>query len=415
MGMLDQQVSNVQQSLFHASVMRQMRSLDPKANIDALLRSELGSVFASIYRPPTANRLGFYFGGSPVRRVLYVDGVTSVEQASMLIDGYGNRLGVPTVVGTNIWVYDNANYISQQIAASHTLDSEWLDCVGYSAGGAVATAFRSFLADTNSVSKSKLITFGAPRAGQNQMRDSLSRAAIARWMVNNDPIPLIPLRIQDAPQIALFYTVGRLLNWSNFVHTQGGITIFPDGTTQESGVPVDAAANPISSVVTWMWSEENDPNQPHAMTTYVAYLQRALQLTQTPEMQNPEVGKSEPDAKQETREVNRARQRNESAVATAGHQQNAVVPQYVETALFKAQRIGRTWYVALGDQIVITAPIRKRAEHIARAGNDFLKSLVKQAVVDVDGLQSQIDLFLQLASAPGSGFVPQINTSIPTE
>ncbi len=65
-----------------------------------------------------------------------------------------------------------------------------------------------------------------------------------------------------------------------------------------------------------------------------------------------------------------------------------------------------------GDQLFAFAGNKKRARHLARAGNDFLRSLPKQAVVDPQTLIDQFISFLNAAVQPNGPSRPPINTSL---
>lgn len=412
--MLENPVSDVALGAFHARQLAQMRSLAPQTNIESAITADLGDTTLVSYFPPLANRLAFWFGGNRTRKILYIDGVTTNDQANRLMDGYGNGLGIPVVLGNNIWINQQRDAIINAFTLATLTNAEYVDLVGYSAGGAVALAIREVFRSMGAPPKCKVITFGAPRTGQENIRDGLSNAAICRWMTATDPIPLLPLRLQDAPHIAAIYSLGRIVNWSFFVHARGGVEVYSDGTVAPSVLPQAAAANPVSSVASWAWSQEGDPNNPHGINTYIAYLTAAEAKYNTPASQIAREAPAEVPARTDRAETNLARERVESAIATAGHVQNARPVVIPDAQLFSVFRQGRIWYVALGDRIVFTTANKRTARHIARAGNDFLRSMPKQALVDPDALKDQIEAFLQLAGDPSSGFSPTINTTPPS-
>jgi len=414
MPVLEALVTNPELAQFYTRLLRQMRGSGAQANIDAAISADIGPLATSSFNPGDANNLAWYYGGTNSRRILLIDGVRNSNQAAALIAGYSTPLGIPVVVGNNTWIEAQARRIAEALGTDSLSRQEHLDFAGYSAGGAAALIIMAQMLFFEFRPKMKASTFGSPRSGQAALRDRLAGSSIARWMTDADPIPLVPLRLQDAPVIAALVSIPVLLNWSNYVHTQGGISINANNTTTPATLPPLAVANPISSVAGWYFGVEEDPNNPHALNTYDTRLAAIVASEAQPATVAVEDAPREHSTGTNRREVNQERERVEHAIFTtaANQTENPIITP--EATLFKAYRSGRTWYVGFGEATVITAGPEKRARHIARAGNDFLRSLQKQAVVDPDTLLEQMNLFLQLAQDPATGFRPTINTTPPT-
>ena len=413
MPVTDNPVNNPELALFYVTMLQAMRTTNPQVAMDAILTGDIGELTVSGFSPSSGNNLAVYFGGNLSRKLLIIDGVQTSQQASAVMGGYGNILGVPTVVGNNTYIQDQANAIVGRYTLDYLFNADHVDIIGYSAGGAVALAILEIFRQREFRPKTKTSSFGSPRTGQTNIRDGLAGEAIARWMMDSDPIPLIPLRVQDAPILALMVPTGQLLNWSNFVHSAGGISIRPDGTFQASVGPLDATANPVTSVVNWYFSVEADPNNQHALSAYRAALTTAVRNASLPAAQTAPEGPAEIPNSTKRKEVTQNQERIATAIFTQAATQTAAPITTPEPALFHVKRSGRIWYVGLGDHGVFIAGPEKRARHIARAGNDFLRSIQKQACVDPTALVGQIDAFLKLAQDPSSGFAPLINTTPP--
>lgn len=413
MPVLEHPPNNPGTALFYVNLLRQLRGPDPLTNISSAIGADQGEVRFHDYRPNTEQRLGYYWGGDENRQLLIIDGVRSQQQASNLMDGYAPSLGLMAVQSNNAWVNDQATRIADQVQMSNFRLSANLDIIGYSAGGAVATAMAAGFQHQPNFPIVRLATFGAPRTGKENIRDGMTTVDLARWMTSADPVPLVPLRLQDAPQLALIVPVTVLLSWSSFVHSQGGISITPEGETTPSVLPPLASASPVSSVSSWLWGIEDDPSNAHSLVSYYNALLRAVQTSANVLQEDPRVGHGEPVDIPSRREVTAIRKRSESAIFTAASTQTAVNPEIPEHTLFQAFRSGRVWYVAFGDQTIIIAGPEKRARHIARAGNDFCRSLLKQAVVSPETILGQLNAFMVLAQDPTSGFVPTLKTSVP--
>jgi len=414
MPILDAQVTNPEMAWLYVRMLQQLRGSAPLQNITGMIQADLIAQNHSFFYPGTTENLSFYYGGDNSRRILLIDGVRNSTQALRVIEGYSAALPFQIVVGNNRYIQEQAQIIVGMITEMEFLRREYIDLVGYSAGGAVALAIAQRLRTFEFHPRMKVSTFGSPRTGQPLLRSDMSRVAVARWMTDADPIPLVPLRLQDAPQIALLVPTNTLLNWSNYVHVQGGISISPTGETTPSTLPPLAAARPVSSVAAWYFGVESDPTNPHALNQYANRLEAATRLSATPAAVAVDDAPSEHSTTTTRREVNQQRERVERQIFTTASNQTDETIITPDPTLFKAYRSGRAWYVSFGDLTVITAGPEKRARHIARAGNDFLRSLQKQAVVDPEALLGQMNAFLVLAQDPASGFRPTINTEPPT-
>lgn len=414
MPILENQVNNPELALMYANLLRQLRSLNPLDNISAIIAADLGEVTFATANPGSPTNLAWYYGGNNLRRIFLIDGVRNSYQASALINGYTASGFTGGAAPVNEYVLAQRNLIGGAIGFDTLSRQENLDFVGYSAGGAVCQALAHRMLQYEFRPKMKCATFGSPRAGVTSFGNVLNVLPIARWMNSADPIPLVPLRLQDAPQIAVVLTLNTVLAWSAFVHTQGGISINPDNTTSPAIVGPRAAASPIGSISNWYFGVEDDPSNAHSLTTYVSNLQGIVRVEQLPASVVADEAPREHSTAVRRQEVNQQRNRIQVAIFDQASNQTERPIQTPELLLLRAFRQGRVWYVSFNDQIVITAGPEKRARHIARAGNDFLRSLQKQAVVDPSAILEQLTQFFALAQDPTTGFVPTINTTPPS-
>ncbi len=406
---------NIPLGAFHARNLQSLRGADPQKAIDEALSIDMGTLVRGNFYPQTGNNLAFYHGGTTQRKIVYIDGVQTQDQALQILTDY-STISPTSMVGTApvpLFFFSQSSRIVDSLLATHDPAPEYVDVCGYSAGGATALAMAGWLRQRISQPKLQFFTYGAPRTAGTVLKNALGRTPVIRWMTPGDPIPLLPLHLEDLPILSTLLTAVQIELWSLFVHVDGGRQVNGDGTTVERVLPTDASVSAVASLANWWMSQEGDPLNQHSMQTYVNYLTAAAASVPLPSEQNVEVAPGEEADVPHRREVNRARIRIETAINNLGREQNTVPHVTPTVDLFKAIRQGRIWYVALGDEIVITAPIEKRARHIARAGNDFLRSLQKQAVVDPVSLAAQVTLFLKLAQDPANGFSPTINVQNP--
>ena len=410
---LDESGNNVELARVYAGLLSQMRSLNPQANIDAVLQLLLPTPFQSFYVAPSIMFPGWYVGGNVTRKVIVIDGATTLRHVSNLIGGYDNAASVGAFSPINFWLSDFADAIIASMSSAHLVTPEYFDIVGYSAGGAAGIVLKDKFVASESNIKTKVLTFGSPRAGADPMRSRLLRSPITRWMVDADPIPLIPPRVTDCPVLIMLQTLLTITRWGLYVHTQGGISLAQNGNTTAAVLPPVAEMNASTSLADWYFRQENDPNNPHSMTTYMNYLDAAIRALPRKSQQDVDDGPAEAVARLTRKQINTDQQRTRAAIYNAGHNQNAVPLVIPEITLFHVFRSSGVWCVALGERIVVQAPIEKRARAVARAGNEFLRALPRQALVDPVALLSQLETFLALAASPESGFSPTINVSLP--
>jgi len=409
---VDQIVNNVELGLYHARNLLLMRAVFVKQLIDPILSQELTNGFQSVYFPPTDGTVGVYYGGDNTRKVMYLDGVVNNGQAGSLIGGYSQAFGLQIITGPNTWIRANLpNYLGM-MTGNHLQTPEFLDLVGYSAGGAIAQAIAWELRRLGSPLKVQVITYGSPRPGGPSVRDDLSRAKMVRYMTPADPIPLVPPRLQDAPQLAPLVPVPVLLAWSNMVHTHGGMQIESNGSTSEADVPSEAVMTPGTSLASWFLSMDAELGSPHSMQTYVDHLAAANTRFPLPKQKARDIGGGEDADDVNRRDVNQQRDRVVSAVANAQREQNATIVNAPAVVLFRPVRTGRVWAVVFGERIVAQGVREDTCRHICRAGNDFLRSLPKQGLVDPITLAAQMEAFLVYATSEESDWSPKLRTTL---
>jgi len=409
---VDKLVNDVDVGLFHARMLTLLRSTFPQSAMDQVLRQELTNGFQSVYFPPTNNTVGVYYGGDNTRKIMYLDGVVNTTQSAGLISGYSAYLGLQVINSSNTWIRSNLNTYFDMMNGNHLQTPEYCDFVGYSAGGAIAECMAFNLALTRSTLKRKVFTYGAPRPGGANVRDTLSTTPVVRYMTPADPIPLVPPRLQDAPALVALLPISIALSWSNMVHPHGGVVVTASGVTDNAVLPDQAAIDAIGSLANWYFSVDGDPNNPHALSNYVAYLIRAAELRDRP------VEKIIPQARQEVAAVERRaninaeRDRVVQKIATSQRAQNAIIANEPAVVLFKPTRIGKIWAVVFGEKIVCQGVREDTCRHLCRAGNDFLRSLPKQGLVDVISLSEQLTNFLVYATALESDWLPKLKTNL---
>jgi len=231
-------------------------------------------------------------------------------------------------------------------------------------------------------------------------------------MNDNDPIPLVPPRLEDAPILIPLLGLVTALRWASYVHSHGGLSIDADGLPTDADVPALASMSPGTSLASWLFGQENDPLNPHALTSYQSRFQKVINAPNRNPIPVDHGGKTEPPANATRRVHNRSEAAVVNQIQQASERQNAVESSVAPSVLFKAVKLGKVWSVSFGDNVIVYAGNRKRAFHLARAGNDFLRSMPKQAFVDPKGIVDQMTAFFDAAIVPGGPVNPPISISL---
>jgi hypothetical protein len=406
------QTFSIELANFHASVLRQFRSLNPNMNMSSVMRPWFSESFTVFNQASTPNRLGWAIGGDQTRKIIYIDGCEFPSHASNLVNGYDTPAGVGGLSGFNTWLRDNAEGILLHTEGPTVFQPEYLDVVGYSAGGAVGHHIVRILKQRNSLKKLRIITFGAPRAMNATDLATQANVPTTRWMNDNDPIPLVPPRLEDAPILIPLLGLVTALRWASYVHSHGGLSIDADGLPTDADVPALASMSPGTSLASWLFGQENDPLNPHALTSYQSRFQKVINAPNRNPIPVDHGGGTEPPANATRRVHNRSEAAVVNQIQQASERQNAVESSVAPSVLFKAVKLGKVWSVSFGDNVIVYAGNRKRAFHLARAGNDFLRSMPKQAFVDPKGIVDQMTAFFDAAIVPGGPVNPPISISL---
>lgn len=410
---LEEPGHNVVLAAFHARRLREFALPNWSDVLDAVMRPMFGPAFQSrsFYDPLQFPKM--WYGGDNTRKVLYIDGVKTNGQAGALWNAYDDSPIFGGFSPVNLWLRQGATFADAFTNQNHVVVPEYLDVVGYSAGGAIAVALKDKWIAAGSVVKSRAITFGSPRTGNADMKMALSRSSITRWMNDNDPVPLIPPRILDVPGLLLTSNFLTITRYGNYVHQAGGIEISATGITSPRILPTLASIHATTSLLSWLIGIENDMASGHAIDAYVTRLLLAESLAPRPAEQNVAAAPAEVANVMDRRGHNRQEDRVITAINNAGHGQNIPSLFIPPQTLFRAVRINRIWNVTFGDQIIASSPIEKRARSLARSGNAFLRKLPRQALVNPDALATQFISWLTAAIDPMSGIVPTINIGLP--
>ncbi len=406
-------VTSAELGWFFARLIPLLRSSDPRNNISIRLRPFMGPNFRDGFRDHTPGNVANYFATDGRIGVLILDGAKTSAQVTSLINGYAVRASVGTIEGRNPWLVEASreSYFQQGNELNATM-FDTLFIAGYSAGGAIGQWVLKRWVENTRTPPPRLITFGQPRAMSPQDRAVISNQRICRWMCDADPVPNVPPRLEDAPLLYLSLNWFQAVLYSTYVHSHGGFSLDVNGNATESILPALSSIDVSGSLISWYFGTTNDPSNPHWIGNYEDRLEILMRTTQ-PDTQGIEGGGGDEDTQNAPRRVlTRAQNATAQLVAHRALQQNQIATDIKPAVLFKAVRFNRIWCVEFGGQLFAFSGNKKRARHLARAGNDFLRSMPKQAVVDPESLLSQLLSFFNAAVLPGGPSTPPINISL---
>lgn len=406
-------VSSPELGYFISRLFPLFEGFDPRNSISQRTRPFFGNQFRDAFRDRRPDAVAFYFCSDASIGLLLLDGAKTTEQVTGLVNGYLETQGLINLYGRNPWLVNQARNLVDSLNNLWAVQSfHNLLIAGYSAGGAVAlwTAKRSIT--QGFVNANHVITFGSPRSFAPPDNDGLTNVDICRWMNDADPIPLVPPRAEDSPILLLPLGLTGAITYGSYIHTRGGISLNPEGQATAATLPPVAAIDPIGSLASWYSGQLGDPNNPHSIQNYSARLFALEQRQVNPAGAAAPVAPVEPVENARRRELTRSQERTVGQIAHRSSEQNKNAVAIASQRHFRAVRFGRVWSVTFGGQLFAYSGNKKRARHLARVGNELLRSLPKQAVVDPETLLQQFNDYLNAAVQPGGPSTPPINTSL---
>jgi len=154
------------------------------------------------------------------------------------------------------------------------------------------------------------------------------------------------------------------------------------------------------------------PDNDHRIDRYANNLLAATQRYALPREKPQDLAGGEDFDDIRRRDVNVQRDRVVQKIGEQQREQNHVIANAPKAVLFRPVRQGRIWTVTFGNIIVPQGVREDTCRHVCRAGNDFLKSLPKQGLVDPIALKDQFEAFLVFAVSPESEWEPKLKTNL---
>lgn len=381
--------------------------------IDSRLSTAIGETPVSVHVQATNQTPAWYAARCGGYSFLLIGGCSAMSHASGVVDGFRGVFLGPVDEPVNAYVRDVGERIKGEALANGLLAGPDLILAGHSLGGSAAEHVAYSLLQSRGGAALRLLTFGAPKPGGPLFAAAVADIDRTRWFCTDDPVPLLPPTADLLPGILLAHTPIELMRFNNFVHPRGGCEISVEANIGKGVLPQLATLNATASLAGWLLAVDGSSSSGHHLTTYQSRL--AYWIQQHPETSPTSIEVAvaeEPGDVTRTQVGQQQKQAGRllSALASDALDEPTVIPQ---GAKFLYQRSGRFHLVIFNGRTVVATSRERSARKVAREGNEWLRTLQRQAVVMTDELAAQFVTYLQLATSEKSGFTPRMNNKLP--
>ena len=373
-----------------------------------------GHVLALYNYVPPAERVPAYFWWfNPTGLYIAIDGASTYNQAAALMDGYYAPLNsfYPQRGNENLWAMREA--VWDGIPSAVTSAPFAVYCFGWSLGGAIAEMLP--IGQNPALVQNQpfaVTSFGAPRAGTRDWESTLFRwARLARFMNDDDPVPLIPPTGLEWPPSIGIYGISGVRRANQYIQPRSGVELRPDGTARAAELPSNASLSITTSIASYLLGQDSVFGSSHQLVEYVRRL--SVFLVPNAVVNPPNPAPVEPARHETVTELNQIETQSETAIFRQERAQNTVVVNIPAQQRVYAFRIGRVWYVGFRGDTIGVCGSKRKARQVARRMNAFLDTLQDSAAVDIPTLVQQFTAYLADASSPSGGFAPVMNTQLP--
>lgn len=413
MGVLDQQTESWNYALWMCNALGNVRRGWNKTVNDALFQQQYPDFQLRSFTDINVEVCPTYYAAQLGETVLIlVSCVDNIIMAGRLIAGY--ELGIaPILGGENALAKEAAQYIVGRLAANHFGQARrWL-LTGHSFGGMICQSLAAALVRQDATQEVKLTTFGSPREANTTNCRVLEHIDVTRWMNDNDPIPLVPPHISEAPGFSAVLTFAAAASWGRYVHTRGGVQLNPDGTWVAQETPQHTRLSVTDALGAFLVSQSLGEVTPHSLIEYRNRI--ALNVPPGGESGGEVVGGDwETDDGTSRGDWGDAAREATNRVFAQGETQNSVPVVIPDAYTAKVRRVGRRmWSVYWGEIFIATGPTKAKAYGLKNTFNDFLRRLQRQAVTDAPSIAAQFQQYFDVATEEGNGFQPVMQDEFP--
>lgn len=408
------QVDALDKALLFADCIAALQNITPALTIEPLIQAQINAPIQSTDVPGTPQCPRFSVVQCDGFGFVFINGTETLVQAT----GYWNGLlgGLLDSVSTPVNGYTQAaaNLVLTALAArlSGTQIRNVYFC-GYSLGGAIANHAASLWARADFRNTPFSWTIGSPRTLNTRDAEFVSQHQSVRWMIDDDTVPLIPPSFAQSPSTAMLYGIRFQQRLNNFVHVAGGETIFFTGAIRSEELPANAVWSTSGALGNYLFTQDGAFGLQHSVAEYrrrfVLWRQTNPQPSRRPPTPAPQEPANPTPRQEETTQARQVR----ILLHQQGERQNSIPIKLPSENVFVATRSEGIWIVAFGGAVFAVGPTKRRARALARLGNEFLRRLLVQAVVQPTVIEGQLAAFLTEAADPASLIKPTLQTAFP--
>jgi pimeloyl-ACP methyl ester carboxylesterase len=206
--------------------------------------------------------------------IVVVEGTTSFQQ--LALQGLYS-LQTPEsfgVYGTNPFWQEGVLPIHTLLASDGLQGNMRLMLVGHSYGAALSMLLAATYQHGNQLADLRLLTFGAPKPGDESLRQVLN-AVTSLTLANDDDIVTVlpPDRLTLAP-VAIALATPLLYVWDGWIRPPNQIELFSDGTINPNGFPTLDFPTLLAIANDVLTATELNPVRGHSMDEYLLRLGR---------------------------------------------------------------------------------------------------------------------------------------------
>jgi len=161
--------------------------------------------------------------------VVVISGTSNPQQLSMQVLGAGIGPLERGGLGTNSLWWAASNVILDRILASGADPDGPIVLVGHSYGGAVAALVAARLRQWNRTRSIQLLTFGAPKPGDNRLIHRISTVTQVAFVNTDDPVPQIPPGGRLLTMLSAYVPEIVRPRWGAWVGLRGRVALTPEG------------------------------------------------------------------------------------------------------------------------------------------------------------------------------------------
>ncbi|MFZ1006815.1 MAG: hypothetical protein WAN65_08265 [Candidatus Sulfotelmatobacter sp.] len=381
---------------------------------DGAQRTQYGAIAPPLqsydYFAPVNECQGYSIALWPNLCVIQIQGCNLPGQGARYEASWRYGTDMPQYGGLNSGLYGMEQIINAQLLSRNAYSRQRVIIVGHSLGGALAECLAYFaLAQTGLLALS-VITYGSPRPGWQAFCNTLSGVDICRWMNDDDPVPCVPPRQNQAGlYFATLNNPGRLAA-NAYVQTRGGLELFTDGSAAAADTPGPASISLQTNLAAWLISVIQNVATHHSMPEYI----NRLQARQTSSLVAVPAPPGSTHSGTPVRQSQHLMQQIASeALATlrantvAGNIDPVVIP---DGKAFTYAKEGGVWVTLLRGSLFSIGPTRRAASGLAARGNRFLDRLQSEGQVNTEALELALSDYLADATDPNQGFRPVMRT-----